>query len=374
MTVTTSPHHHHHQTFVCLPMSHGPELPETLRAQIVILKRRGDSWKDIGALLGVHPETVRMTFLRWETSGCFSSSPRVGRPKSLTERDVRHIAKHITTNRDTRRQALGDITNVLNLSVCPKTLRKTITEDIGLAHRIERKKPWLSPQQKTDRLKFALEHIHWTEEDWLRVVWTDEMSMQTDENQGRKWVWRYPEEEYIEDCCRATVISGFEKVKLWAAMRYGKLSKLVVLEEKEGGGKMNAAEYCDVILDGEMFDFWMESSEELGCVMMMEDGAKYHRACASVRRAQLEKDGWRGWGPGTWPANSPDLNPIENLWHILRSNIRKRKVQPRNKQALIEALQEEWGNIDMEKVRNLCLSMPRRLQAVIDAKGGSTKY
>ena len=93
----------------------------------------------------------------------------------------------------------------------------------------------------------------------MRVVWTDEMSMQTDANQGRKWVWRYPEEEYIEDCCRATVISGFEKVKVWAAMRYGKLSKLVVLAEKEGGGKMNAEEYCDAIMDGEMFDFWMES-------------------------------------------------------------------------------------------------------------------
>jgi hypothetical protein len=59
-------------------------------------------------------------------------------------------------------------------------------------------------------------------------------------------------------------------------MRYGKLSKLVVLKEKEGGEKMNAAEYCDAILDGEMFDFLVESSEELGCVMMMEDGAKYH--------------------------------------------------------------------------------------------------
>ena len=118
----------------------------------------------------------------------------------------------------------------------------------------------------------------------------------------------------------------------------------------------------------------MESNEELGCVKMMEDEAKYHRGCTTKRREQYEKDGWEGWGPGTWPANSPDLNPIENLWHILRSNIRKRKVQPRNKQALIEALQEEWGKIDIEKVNNLCLSMPRRLQMVIDKKGGSTKY
>ena len=52
-----------------------------------------------------------------------------------------------------------------------------------------------------------------------------------------------------------TVISGFEKVKVWVAVRYGKLSKLVVLEEKKGGGKMNAEEYCNAILDGEIFDF-----------------------------------------------------------------------------------------------------------------------
>ena len=41
------------------------------------------------------------------------------------------------------------------------------------------------------------------------------------DRQGFKWVWRYPEEEYNEDCCRKTVISGFRKVKVWGAMRLG---------------------------------------------------------------------------------------------------------------------------------------------------------
>jgi hypothetical protein len=198
--------------------------------------------------------------------------------------------------------------------------------------------------------------------------------MQTDANQERKWIWRYPEEEYMEDCYRATVIAGFDKVKVWGAMRYGQLSKLVVLEERKGGGKMNTEEYIEIIMNGEMFDFWMKSSEELGQVLVMEDGAKYHQGCASIRRGQLEQDGWVGWGPKIWPSNSPDLNPIENLWHILHGNIHKRKVQPRSKETLIKALQEEWEKVDIEMVNKLCLSMPRRLQAVIDAKGGSTKY
>lgn len=57
----------------------------------------------------------------------------------------------------------------------------------------------------------------------------------------------------------------------------------------------------------------MESSEKLGQVVMMEDGAGYHQKVAIVRKKQLEEDGWIGWGQGSWPSSLPDLNPTENL-------------------------------------------------------------
>ena len=49
-------------------------------------------------------------------------------------------------------------------------------------------------------------------------------------------------------------------------------------------------------------------------------------------------------------------------------------VRPRNEEDLTQALMEEWEKLDMELVNKLCLSMPRRLQVVIDAEGGITKY
>ncbi|GFS70153.1 tc1-like transposase protein [Trichonephila clavipes] len=72
------------------------------------------------------------------------------------------------------------------------------------------------------------------------------------------------------------------------------------------------------------------------------------------------------------PPQSPDLNPLENLWNSLDLKIRKRKIS--SKSALKQALIEEWSNTDPTVTENLIKSMPARLQAVIDAKGMHTKY
>jgi hypothetical protein len=72
------------------------------------------------------------------------------------------------------------------------------------------------------------------------------------------------------------------------------------------------------------------------------------------------------------PPQSPDINPIENLWSLLETKIRKCKCSSR--QMLIENLKDEWDKIGQEVSANLVNSMPRRLQAIIDAKGLHTKY
>jgi hypothetical protein len=84
------------------------------------------------------------------------------------------------------------------------------------------------------------------------------MSLQTGSNCSNVYVWRYPEEEYEEDCYATTHKSGFKKIKVWGSMRYASLSNFVVLPEKKGGRKFNAREYVDVIMDGEMFNRWQQ--------------------------------------------------------------------------------------------------------------------
>ena len=73
-----------------------------------------------------------------------------------------------------------------------------------------------------------------------------------------------------------------------------------------------------------------------------------------------------------WPAQSPDLNPIEHLWAILDRKIGDRSL--RKKEELKEAVTAAWAKITPEETKSLVESMPRRCEAVIQAKGGPTKY
>ena len=75
-----------------------------------------------------------------------------------------------------------------------------------------------------------------------------------------------------------------------------------------------------------------------------------------------------------WPANFPDLNPIENLWKQLKDNIQSHKIFSRNINKLKSALREEWDNLDCSHFEAVVVSMPRRINAVLEAKGELTKY
>jgi hypothetical protein len=88
-------------------------------------------------------------------------------------------------------------------------------------------------------------------------------------------------------------------------------------------------------------------------VHIMEDGAPYHIDAATVRRKQYKEDDWEGWESRTWLSSSPVLNPIENLWHILRSEIRKRRPKILKKEDLMRALVEEWEKLDIRVINHL---------------------
>ena len=75
-----------------------------------------------------------------------------------------------------------------------------------------------------------------------------------------------------------------------------------------------------------------------------------------------------------WPASSPDLNPIENVWKLMKDNIQKHENFPRTVNELKTALKKEWSNFDTSILREVADSMLRRIEVVLEAKGGPIDY
>ena len=75
-----------------------------------------------------------------------------------------------------------------------------------------------------------------------------------------------------------------------------------------------------------------------------------------------------------WPAQSPDLNPIEHLWHHVKMQLAKYETVPTSIEELWRRTEHEWNKIPASVCQNLIESMPRRVEAVLKAKGSYTKY
>ncbi len=109
----------------------------------------------------------------------------------------------------------------------------------------------------------------------------------------------------------------------------------------------------------------------------MQDNARVHTS-----RLVMDWLDENGYSVITWPPYSPDLNPIEMVWHRVKQRIHKHRPELRRstagEQALLDqiedAVEDAWRAIDSDFLLSLLDSMPRRVQAVIKAQGGYTRY
>ena len=80
------------------------------------------------------------------------------------------------------------------------------------------------------------------------------------------------------------------------------------------------------------------------------------------------------FGVMNWPAQSPDLNPIEHLWFHVKKTLNQFENPASGINELWERVKKIWNEISPEICSNLIESMPNRINAVLKAKGKWTKY
>ncbi|MBW0591713.1 hypothetical protein O181_131428 [Austropuccinia psidii MF-1] len=224
----------------------------------------------------------QLTFQKYQELGTVTTQKKTGRPTKLNELSTQTIQHEI--------------------------------HKLGKHSRIAPKKPYLRPQDFQCWLAFAQAHRHWTINKWAKVIWTDKLAFELG-----KWV--------------------DQSVMIWGGFCAAHCSKIVFLD-----GRMNSQEMVQQVYFPALRPFikkmeqapWIQGQH---CLLLMEDNAPIHKAAFSNQ--------WReqnGILKMDWPAHSPDLNPIKNIWKSMKSQISK-LYQPQTLDELKHAIQTLWDDL-----------------------------
>lgn len=329
--------------------------------QVIGMWRAGRKQVHIAAHLHIPQGTVSKLINRYRTKQHVRPGVSTGRPKKTSAQEDRRLYRMCRQNRFKSTSTLRDEWQQdLNIRISCSTVNRRLLCR-GLKARRPAKKPLLTQQRRQNRLDWARQHRHRQLRHWRHVLFSDESRFLLHRTDGRTFVRRERGERFQEDTVRPTVAHGGGSVHVWGGIRYGGRTNLVILHQN-----VNAGTYRH-LLETEMVPY---ARRHFGRnFLFMHDNAPAHRA----RRVQeyLQEQEIEQL---PWPAYSPDLNPIEHSWDALDRAVRKRRIQPTNLRQLEDMLVEEWTNLSQRDLNKLIESVPRRIDAVVQARGGYTRY
>jgi transposase len=334
-------------------MGRGEALSDYERGQIDELIIAGQSDADIAVQIGRSANMVRNCRLRGPEKPPGKSS---GRKRKLDDRDVRHIVDEASKPG----ASAGSIKSTLGLEVSHSTILRAIKSSKHLTYQKLLKKPRLTQAQKQTRWDFARKHITWTYQ-WHFVIFSDEKRFNLDGPDGCTLYWhdlRHEERSFF------TRQGGGQSVMIWCAISRMHRSPIVVIE-----GALNADRYIQ-LLSKYLRPLRQQLLHEVGSdPIFQQDNAPAH--VAGQTRDWLDRQGITYMD---WPPNSPDLNPIENVFGLLVKAVYAGNRQFLSIADLTLQIRQCWATLDQNQIANIIDSMHNRMLEAFQEIGGSTHY
>ncbi|KAG2463873.1 TCB1 transposase, partial [Polypterus senegalus] len=335
------------------------ELSVDLQDRIVSRHKSGEGYRKISAALKVPISTVASIIHKWKKFETTRTLPRAGRPSKLSNLGKRALVREVTKN------SMVPLSELQRSSVerGEPSRRTTISAAIhqsGLYGRVARRKPLLSKRHKAASVELAKRHLKDSQTMRNKILWSDETKIELFGVNARHHIWRKPGTADHQANAIRTVKHGGGSIMLWGCFSAAGTGRLVRIK-----GKMTAAIYRD-ILDENL----LQSALDLRLgrrFIFQQDNDPKHTAKISKEWLQVNSVNVL-----EWPSQSSDLTTIEHLWRHLKMAVHRRF--PSNLMELERCCKEEWAKLAKDRFAKLVASYSKRLEAVIAAKGASTKY
>lgn len=296
-------------------------------------------------------DTVQSWIHRYQETGDIQVEERRGRKRKTSEREDLDI---VTIAKKNRTKTLAKISTSMDkqgttLSIA--TVSRRLNEQ-GLYKLQPLKKPLLSDTNRDNRLEWAKKN---KKTDWSKVIFTDETTI-SQFSQPKK-VWRYKGEKV-----KAPTVKHSAKVHIYGCFSEKGFGEIYCFTEN-----LNSELLCTIYKKTLLPSARKFFEEDDNSWKLQEDNDPKHTS----GKAQKWKDE-NDINRISWPSQSPDLNPMENVWAVLKANISNYK--PTSTKHLIKIIKKEWKKLDGVFAENLVLSMKNRISLIINNEGDHILY
>lgn len=323
------------------------------KKKAAFLLKQGNSVKKVNLMTKISIDTLKKISAELKRS----KLPPNGRPlKSTPKIEAFILSSMKKVPQPTPNQLSKTIKELFQVSLCAATVKNVLKRNRYKSKK-QQKKPLLSNINKRKRLAFAKKYRNWKSDDWMQVIWSDESSFTRVNSKKSLWYWHREGDDLR--CC-PSFQQGGGSLMIWGCISAQGHGILKFLENT-----MTSDSYIEV-LNHEMKQSLDAFDVDAQDIFFQQDNAPCHSSKKVKQWFQQNKIPLLA----PWPPQSPDLNPIEHVWKHLKNQI----SCCRSLNELKIKIEEAWEKLDPEICYNLIESMPRRIQAVIKAKGGCTKY
>jgi hypothetical protein len=324
------------------------------RSSIVVLHRLGLGPELIALLVERDVRTVHHWISHFDQHSNLDDEARSGRPpvtESSTEESIVALA------REQPFLVPKDIKHMLVLAVSARTIRRRL-DDAGLFGRIARLDYPYTPELIEARLKFARDYESWGEAEWGRVIFADEAYIYLGQH-GQLWVQRPVDHEFILQYMAVTGPVN-QKIGAWGAFSAKGTAPIHLYEDTMNMERLRRIFRTNLLPTA-------HQQFPLQQWFLLHDNAPYHTG-----GMMSEYIFNQGFEKIDIPRYSPDLNPMENMWAILKREVEA--MNPVNDDQLRQFATDKWLAITPSMCHHLAASMPDRIKCVLACEGHRTGY